>query len=285
MYLNKGRFCVIYEKKFLIILIICVLATELNSAEKKISDFNNEYGGITETFIISPSEKDYEQFSEVSFFYDKNKQKIKVVYNLSSFVEEQTGYSQQAEIYSNGRMIEYRMIFSNAGVKKYGVKEIIEKINEENITSEIWYSNGYGIAKNSANSFTLNYPLYSLPYLEEVFELEENKNASFNISAKYYTARSFVHFNGEYENLNENDKKAIEYFGDFLSNESMIDLYTTKSTVLYDGKEYTVYIQKNLLPYLKKNMEFLMAYGVMGLNGKLVLFITEFTEINYENMR
>ncbi len=273
------------KKKFLIILITCALLAKANSAEKKISDFNNEYGGITETFIISPEEKDYEQFSEVSFFYDKNKQKIKVVYNLSSIVEEQTGYSQQAEIYSNGRLSEYRMIFSNAGMKKYGVKEIIEKINDENITSEIWYSNGNGIAKTSADSFTLKYPLYSLPYLEEEYELEENKTALFTVSAKYHLARSFVHFTGEYENLNENDKKTIKFFGEFLSSESLIDLYVTKSTVLYEGKEYTVYIQKNLLPYLRKNMDFLMAYGVMGLKENLVLFMTEFSEINYENMR
>lgn len=262
------------------ILILFILSSFCYAAEKKISDYNNEFGGITETFILLPDEKDYEQFTEVSFFYDKNNQKNKVIYNLSSTVEEKTGYSQQIEIFADGKLSEYRMIFSNSGIKKYGIQEIIEKIDNQNRTSEIWYSNGAGVAKVSANSFTLNYPLYSLSYLEEVFGFEESKNALISISARYNLARSFVHFNGEYENLNENDKKAIESFGEFLSNKSLIDLYTVKSTVYSDGKEYTVYIQKNILPYLKKNMDFLMAYGVMGLKDNLVLLMTEFNEIN-----
>ena len=59
----------------------------------------------------------------------------------------------------------------------------------------------------------------------------------------------------------------------------MVDLYKCKSTAISEGKEYTVYIQESLLPYLQDDMDFLMAYGVMGLDGKLVLLMTEFSEI------
>ena len=266
-------------KKILTILLACSLCSIIHSAEKKISNYVNEYGGITETYIINPTEKDYEQFTEVSFFYDENNQKRRTVYNLSTVIEEQTGYSQQEEIYSNGKMIAYKMIFSKAGQKKYGVKEITEIINENNETSELWYSNGEGIAKTSTNSFTLNYPLYSLSFLEKEFEINENKSSFFAVSAKYNLVRTFVHFKGEYSELNKDDKKAIDSFGEFLSNKSLNDLYTIKSTVVSEGKEYTVYVQKNLVPYLKKDMDFLMAYGVMVLKGNIVLFMTEFSEI------
>ena len=266
-------------KKILTILLACTLCSIIHSAEKKISNYVNEYGGITETYIINPTEKDYEQFTEVSFFYDENNQIRRTVYNLSSLIEEQTSYSQQEEIYSNGKMIAYKMIFSKAGQKKYGVKEITEIIDDNNETSELWYSNGEGIAKTSANSFTLNYPLYSLSFLEKEFEINENKSSFFAVSAKYNLVRTFVHFKGEYSELNKDDKKAIDSFGEFLSNKSLNDLYTIKSTVVSEGKEYTVYVQKNLVPYLKKDMDFLMAYGVMVLKGNLVLFMTEFSEI------
>ena len=89
------------------------------------------------------------------------------------------------------------MIFSKAGQEKYGVKEITEIIDDNNETSELWYSNGEGIAKTSANSFTLNYPLYSLSFLEKEFEINENKSSFFAVSAKYNLVRTFVHFKGE----------------------------------------------------------------------------------------
>ena len=69
-------------KKILTILLACSLCSIIHSAEKKISNYVNEYGGITETYIINPTEKDYEQFTEVSFFYDENNQKRRTVYNL-----------------------------------------------------------------------------------------------------------------------------------------------------------------------------------------------------------
>lgn len=46
-----------------------------------------------------------------------------------------------------------KIIFSNSGIKKYGIHEIIEKIDNENRTLEIWYSNGDGVARVSAECF------------------------------------------------------------------------------------------------------------------------------------
>ena len=269
------------KKFFLLIMIVCLIHAYLHSAEKQISDTKNEFGGVTETFILDSSDRDYDQFTQVSFLYDENGQRRKAVYTFSPRIEKETGYSFQEEFYENGKITAYRMIYSEETSKIRGVKEIIEKLDEHGQTTELLYSNGNGYARTSATSFTLNYPLYSLSFLESAFELEQNSQNAISMSAAYKLARTFVHFKGGYSDLNDDEIEAISYFGYTFanSNPNMVDLYTCKSTAISEGKEYTVYIQESLLPYLQDDMDFLMAYGVMGLDGKLVLLMTEFSEI------
>lgn len=265
------------KKFFLLIMIVCLICSDMYSAEKQISSTKNEFGGVTETFILDSSDRDYDQFTQVLFLYDENGQRRKAVYTFSPSVEKETGYSFQEEFYENGKITAYRMIFSEEASKKRGVKEIIEKLNEQGQTTELWYSNGNGYARTSVDSFTLNYPLYSLSFLEGMFDLSDPH--AITMSAAYKLARTFVHLKGGYSDLNEDDIEAISLFGEFLSNPDMADLYTCKSTVTSEGKEYTVYIQESILPYLQDDMDFLLAYGVMGLHGELVLLMTEFSEI------
>lgn len=267
------------KKFFLLITTVCLICSDMYSVEKQISSTKNEFGGVTETFILDSSDRDYDQFTQVSFLYDENGQRRKAVYTFSPSVEKETGYSFQEEFYENGKITAYRMIFSEEASKKRGVKEIIEKLNEQGQITELLYSNGNGYARTSATSFTLNYPLYSLSFLESAFELEQNSQNAISMSAAYKLARTFVHFNGGYSDLNEDDIEAISLFGEFLSSPDIADLYTCKSTVTSEGKEYTVYIQESILPYLQDDMDFLLAYGVMGLHGELVLLMTEFSEI------
>ena len=268
-----------FKKSFLLITIVCLICSDMYSADKQISSTKNEFGGVTETFILDPSERDYEQFTQISFSYDENGKRRKTAYVFSPSVEKETGYSFQEQFYENGKITAYRMIYSEETAKIRGVKEIIEKLDAQGETTELLYSNGNGYARTSVDSFTLNYPLYSLSFLEGMFDLSDTHAIS--ISAKYKFARTFVHFKGGYSDLNDDEIKAISYFGYTFanSNPNMVDLYTCKSTAISEGKEYTVYIQESLLPYLQDDMDFLLAYGVMGLHGELVLLMTAFSEI------
>lgn len=270
-------------KKVLIVLSsIFLVCSATICAEKKVYS-GNEYGGQTEEFIVDPSEKDYEQFYKVVDYYNGTNQKVKTVYYLSEAIQAESGYCRQEETYSEGRLTEYKMVYSEEGAKIKGVTEVVEKVNSNNQVYEVWYSDGINTAATEATSFTLNYPLYSLSYVENEFEFDkakksENKNRYY-FSAKYYLGRSFVQFKNKISKLNDQDKEIVKCFAEYMESPDMVDLYTAKAEVVSEGKTYTVYIQKGLLPYIQKNMKCFMAYGVMGVNEQLVLLMAEFSEL------
>ena len=121
------------KKFFLLITTVCLICSDMYSAEKQISSTKNEFGGVTETYIIDPSEREYEQFTQFSFFYDENGIRRKTAYVFSPSVEKETGYSFQEEFYENGKITAYRMIYSEETSKIRGVKEIIEKLDEHGV--------------------------------------------------------------------------------------------------------------------------------------------------------
>ena len=267
------------KKLFLIINVICVMFFSTYAGEKTITDTKNEFGGITESVTINPSEKEYKQYTKVLFFYDTHKKLKKTMYYFSPAVEKETGFITQEEFYNNDKISEYKMTFSKNGQEQYGVEYIVEKLNAQGETSEMWYSNGKGIAKTKANSFLMNYPIYSLNFLKKELDLDHALKGELTLDARYNIARSFVKFNGDIVDVNNEDKRITRDFMKFLNSPNMADLYTKKTTVVSEGVTYTVYLQTKITKYIKKNMEALMAYGVMGVDGKLVLFITEFDEV------
>lgn len=151
----------------------------------------------------------------------------------------------------------------------------------DNTTIEYEYSNGVESAVTKAGSFTLGYPLYSLKFLNDEFAFPKKQKGIKNryyTSAVYQFGRSFVQFTDTIQDLNDTDIQVIDYFAKSLSNPSIVELYTAKTKIEFEGKKYSVYLQKGLVPYIQKDMKCLMAYGLMGFNEELVLFMTEFSE-------
>ena len=72
----------------------------------------------------------------------------------------------------------------------------------------------------------------------------------------------------------------LKFYSDYMEAPEMKDLYFKKAYAKSKGKKYTVYIQKNLEPYIKKNLTCLLAYGVIGYNNEHFLISTEFEELS-----
>ena len=269
-----------YMKKLISLLSFLLLAMNLFPAEKKILESKNEYGGETVEFTIYPEEKDYEQFSKVVFFYDEANNKRKTVYYLSEKVQQESGYEIQEEFYENGNPVEYRMHFSPAEIKIRGIKTVIEKTS---LPEYLIYTDGEKTVYSNMKSFVHNYPILTLNYLKDEIikdaDVKKSDRNKYLLSSKYFKARSFVTFTSDFMGLNELDKKLISHYSTFINNHDMVNLYAKKAYVQSAGKQYTVYIQTNLEPYIKKGLSCLLAYGIIGCNNDLYLISVEFEEL------
>lgn len=270
---------------FLLILFCCFF---INAAERKVINIKNEFGGVTEEYTILPSEKDYEQFYKLIIFYDENDTKRKEAFYLSDSLKQESGIIVQEAFFKNGIVSEYRMNLTDEVFERQGITQVIEVLDSDGNTKLIGHSNGKFTAYASASSFVNDYPVYSLDFLDkEIFsdpkdkQKKEGSGDAYFLSLKYRKVRTFVKFSGDFEDLNDLDRTLITKFDKSMGDENpdWVALYTKKTTVESNNKKYTVYLQQNLLPYIKNDMDCLLAYGLIGLNGKLYLLATEFEEV------
>ena len=266
-------------KKSILIIFGLGLVLKLFAAERKTVETKNVFGGETLEFSLSPDEKDYEQFTKVLYYFDESNNKRKVAYYLSEKTARESGYIIQEEFLSEGKTIEYRMYFSPEEVKKRGITTVIERTD---IPDYLIYSDGERTVYSNMKSFVHNYPILTLSYLEQEFdnaELAKLDHNRFFLSARYKKARSFVTFTSDFKELNELDEEILRLYSDFMEAPEMKDLYVKKADAKSEGKTYTVYIQINLEPYIKKDLTCLLAYGICGCNNELFLISTEFEEL------
>lgn len=253
----------------------------LFAADKKLLESKNEYGGETVEFTIHPDEKDYEQFTKVLFFYDEANNNRKTVYYLSEKVQQESGYEIQEEFYENDSPIEYRMHFTPAQAKIRGITTLIEK---SSLPDYLIYTDGSRTVYSNVNSFVHNYPILTLSYLEDEYFSDAASNKTdkdrYYTSAKYFKARSFVSFCSDFMEINDFDRGLISRYSLFLNNTDMANLYEKKAFVKSEGKQYTVYIQKNLESYIQNGLSCLLAYGIIGFNEELFLISAEFEELS-----
>ena len=266
-------------KKLIIIFVVFCLCLNLFAAERKVTEAKNEFGGETVEFTLSPDEKDYEQFTKVIFYFDGSNIKQKIRYYFSEKTTMQSGYVIQEEYLEAGKTIEYRMCFSEEEAKKRGITTVIEKLS---LPDYLVYSDGKRTVYSNMKSFVHNYPVLALSYLEKEFsdpKAVDKEHGRFAVSARYKKARSFVTFTSDFIELNETDNKILKFYADYMEAPEIKDLYFKKAYAESEGKKYTVYIQKNLEPYIKKNLTCLLAYGLIGYNNELFLISTEFEEL------
>lgn len=275
-------------KRKVLLLFFSFVSFLIYAADIKVINLKNEFGGITEEYTILPSEKDYEQFSKLIIFYDENDSKRKEAFYLSDSLKQESGIVVQEALYKDGIVTEYRMNLTEEVFERQGITQVIEILDSNGNTKMIGHSNGKFTAYASATSFVNDYPVYSLDFLDKEFfsdprykQKNEGAEDAYFLSSKYRKVRTFVKFTGDLEDLTDVDKTLITKFDKSMGDEdsNWVALYTKKTSVVSNNKKYTVFLQKNLLPYIKNNMDCLLAYGVIGLNGKLYLLATEFEEV------
>ena len=273
-------------KKFLSLSVLFFISVCLAfSSESKIISEKNEFGGITVEYLLATDEPQYEQFYKVDVYYDNSENIRKEVYHISEKMQNVNGLLTQTSIFNDEKIVEYEFQLTEEEAAKKGVKTLIEKVDENDKVYIYGYSDGNLTAYSDANSFVNNYPLYSLDYIEkQIFETEDLKNAYYNLSAKYYKARTFVNFSSKSSEMTNLDKDLVGKYCEFLGDSDKAKLYSKKYQVKSGGKKYTVYMQDALIPfltapYLTKDGECLLAYGIIGHKGKLYLIATEFSEV------
>ena len=268
-------------KKFIIIFIVLGLSIKLSAADSKITESKNEFGGKTVEFTLSPDDNDYDRLTKVRFYYDASNNKRKITYYLSEKTAEESGYIIQEEYLAEDKPIEYRMYYSAEEAEKSGITTLIERVNSPNC---LIYSDGKQTVYSNKNSFVHNYPILKLSYLEKEFfsDLKSHKSEGdiYIVSALYKKARSFVTFTSDFTELDKTDEEILLRYLTAMGIPEMKDYYLKKSYAESEGKTYTVYIQKNLEPYIKKGLTCLLAYGIIGYNKEVFLISTEFEEIS-----
>ena len=267
-------------KKVFLVFMFLLLTINLSAADRKLIESKNEFNGETVEFTIHPEEKDYEQFKKVIFFYDESNNKRKTVYYLSDKVQQESGYEIQEELYENGVPVEYRMYFTQTESKIRGLTTVIEKTAYPDY---LIYTDGKKTVYSNMNSFVHNYQILTLSYLEEEYfrdaDISKSDKNRYYLSSRYFKARSFVTFVSDFMEMNDLDRELVSRYSLFLNNSDMTNLYEKKAFVKSEGKQYTVYIQKNLEPYIKEGLTCLLAYGIIGLNEELYLISAEFEEL------
>ena len=271
-------------KKYVFLILLLAVSFSASGADKRIIEKVNSFGGVTEEFTISPAEKEYEQFTKVVYFYNASRVLCKTAYYLSPAVQNKIGFAVQEEIYKNGVVAEYRMHLTPEEIEKSGINEIIEAVNPDGTVRVFGYSNGKYTAFSAADSFVNQYPLYSFDFLEKEFFTDykavEDDNKHYVMSAKYNKGRTFVKFSEDLCEMNDFDQNLVRCFCGCLGDEGKAALYSVKTTVEAENRKYVAYIQKALVPYISKNMDCLLAYGIIGYGRQLYLVVTEFNEID-----
>ena len=250
-------------------------------------DTCNEFGGITVEYTFIPLEPQYEDFCKMQVFYDDSDSKRKEVFYLSEKAQDEKGILTQTNIFSNGRIGEYRINLTKNEAAKKGITTLIEKLDAADAVYAYGYSDGNVTAFSSADYFVTDYPFYSLDYIEKNMfptEKKDGKKSDYLISTRYKKARTFVRFSPEASDMTKTDRNLISKYTLFLNDPDKAELYNKKYQVESGGKMYTVYVQDSLIPYLTtpyltEDGACLLSYGTIGYNDKLYLIATEFSEI------
>ena len=272
------------KKSLSFCLLFFISVSLLFSSESKIINENNEFGGVTVEYMLAADEPQYEQFYKVDVFYDNLKIKRKEVYYVSEKVQNENGFLTQDSIFTDGRIVEYRIHFTEKEAAKKGVKILIEKVDANDKVFMYGFSDGKLTAYSDANSFVNTYPVYSLDYLEkEWFEDESTRSAYYSFSVKYYKAKTFVKILPKSSEMTNLDKDLVRKYCESLGDIDKAKLYSKKYQAESGGKKYTVYMQDTLVPYLTaphltKDGDCMLVYGIIGHKDDLYLIATEFLE-------
>lgn len=269
-------------KKIIIMLSCFILISSIVSEERIILTDQNTYGGRTIKYVLSPQDKYGDQIKNMYYFYDNKEIITEVLYEFNESKANDFGFKNQREIYRNGIISEYKLEVTDKEKKIKGISWQIERVDSQGNIYEYEYSDGVNTAKSNPQSFVINYPFYSLPYLEEVLfeDYEENKNGDvYTFSMVYWKARTFIEFVSDPVIVNESDKNKVNIYLSHLNQQQYTENYSHKVNIKYFNKQYTCYLQSNFVKYIKKNDKCLLTYQLMGINKDLIILATEFNEI------
>jgi len=265
-------------KAFLLGLLLCLCA-DVFAAEQIELEGRNEYNGISQKFVFSPEDEQFKQYQSVIVHFDENGKQKKFSYFLSESLQKESGFEYQEEIYENGVPVEYRCFYSDKESAKKGIRCQIEKVDTSDKPYMYGYSDGVNTVFFPADFFIIQYPCYSLNYLNALFFMdEEAKGTHYVFNKKLAKSASFAKVVSELEPLSKQDKVHINKFAAFLGNNQLSDIYNCKVRIASGGKEYTAYVQKNFSAGIKKNMSCLFSYCTLGYSENLFLFATAFVE-------
>jgi hypothetical protein len=270
------------KKNILIWICLIGLLLHISSVEKKVSPEVNIYGGRTIEYILSPHDQYGDQIKRSYYFYNNNDELVEIFHEFTDSKANEFGFKNQSERFKAGVVTEFKLELTDDSKKIKGISWQIERVDAEDNIYEYEYSDGINRAKSNGQSFVVNYPFYTLPYLEEILfeDYEENKNGdAYTFSAEFWKSRTFIEFTTNPIPINENDRKKVYLYLGHLGQEQHTDVYSHKIKVKYLDKEYNCYLQNNFVNYIKENDKCLLTYQLMGINKELILLATEFDTI------
>jgi len=268
--------------------ILCILLLFLISTifaqTPNIINANNEYQGETYFIDYSDSNSPDQMLISKTVFLNFEKNARKIIYKTTDSYSKERGIIQQTEFFGENEIREkYDIYFSDDYIELYAISRTVEYVDtDDNIFRTEWYQNEEIVDITTDNDYNTRFPFYKLSLIKKMM-LEDDYIPSdkfdFGASVRYIRGRSIIQFSGELIDLNELDRKYLLLHGNSLSNPQLNSYYDKKITVIEDGEEYILFIQKTLEQYVHDGNRAKIDYYIGTYNNNLILSTTGFRDL------
>ena len=218
-----------------------------NNSTQKI----NEYGGKTIYLINDKITENHAWLSAIEY-YDDNDNLIKTDITTSSIITEETGIIRQIEYYDKEIITRYEMFYSDEFKKIHDFNRAVEIVgNNKTAIRTIWFIDDIIIDVVDYPQDKNRYQFYNIEFIENelllVLNEMDSQNENIVLSAKYVNIRSVVKFDTNLFEINEDDKRRLNYYSSFaFITPAILSNYNKKVRVFHEDKYYWFYVHSQL---------------------------------------
>jgi hypothetical protein len=260
----------------LLFVVFCVFSEEVNILEEK-----NEYGGRTVERIYNQYEQAIVNTARRIEYFDHRNVLAKMIVTTNDTVAADTGIREQIQYYENGNVEKYEMFFTDVHVRQRGYNRMIEKMAPNDVVDwTFWYNNDMLLdaSRGSDNSFQF----YNVEFIDDEFltGYEPNERGDvISTSGRYYRLRSVIRFDTEPVDLESHDFMLMNAFAGTFGLQNFSALYTKKVRVYSQNRSYWLYLQTQLIQFVKGQNATIRYYPISR-NGELHLICVGFFDLS-----
>jgi hypothetical protein len=229
--------------------------------------FNNLIGDTIKEVIFQPNDEEYKQFMKHTFFYNERNELIKVETYLSDIFSEEKGYFKQTEIIKEGFAYSFEMIFTEKNTEITGIKKRIDYVDKnDNITYiEFTFDNSRKYKIDGKYIKVLDkFKISKMNKYLNIYNELQLEDKIFSIEAPIFSGMSNVENTNQIVKIDEKEKDLIKKWQQAHKLNDISEKYNNKIKVKENDKEYWVFIQDNVIKFIKDFDSILLYYYYIG---------------------